>query len=367
MPRSSPRRACVAATVAVAAVFALVPASASAQATRTWVSGVGDDVNPCSRTAPCKTFAGAISKTADSGEISVLDPGGFGAVTITKGITIDGGGITGSVLASSVNGVIVNTTIGDRDVVLRNLSINGAGPGSTTCGTGLNGVRILRARNVTLEDVTINEFTQSGVAVENAAGLLAPNVLLNRVDIRNTCQNGVNVAPAVGTTANVLLRDTTISQTGNGVRAGDGANAGMTRSTIFDAALGLAPIAGGKIDDLGDNVLRGNDADGAFTGPPAAPAPAPVTVTQTVTAPPTTVTVPGPTVAATFPACTVPALKGLTRSVATTRLSKAGCALGPVTTRRTSRRSQVGKVVSQRTSAGRQTRTGTKVALVLGR
>jgi hypothetical protein len=67
-------------------------APANAQATRTWVSGVGDDVNPCSRSAPCKTFAGAISKTADCGEIDALDPGGFGALTITKGLTIDGGG-----------------------------------------------------------------------------------------------------------------------------------------------------------------------------------------------------------------------------------------------------------------------------------
>jgi len=37
-------------------------------------SGVGDDANPCSRTAPCKTFAGAISKTAAAGEINCLDP-----------------------------------------------------------------------------------------------------------------------------------------------------------------------------------------------------------------------------------------------------------------------------------------------------
>src|SRR3712207_9361033 len=73
------------------ALFILALSSlAHAQATRTWVSGVGDDVNPCSRTAPCKTYAGAISKTADKGEISTLDPGGFGTVTITKSITIDG-------------------------------------------------------------------------------------------------------------------------------------------------------------------------------------------------------------------------------------------------------------------------------------
>jgi hypothetical protein len=69
--------------------FFLIADPAYAQASRTWVSGVGDDANPCSRTAPCKTFAGAISKTAVNGEINCLDPGGFGAVTITKSITID--------------------------------------------------------------------------------------------------------------------------------------------------------------------------------------------------------------------------------------------------------------------------------------
>ena len=88
-------------------VLAVVPAAA--QATRTWVSGVGNDANPCSRTAPCKTFAGAISKTAAGGEISVLDPGGFGAVTITKSITIDGGGgQVASVLVSGTNGIVVS-------------------------------------------------------------------------------------------------------------------------------------------------------------------------------------------------------------------------------------------------------------------
>src|SRR3979411_1949165 len=81
---------------------------ASAQATRTWVSGVGDDANPCSRTAPCKTFPGAISKTAAGGEINCLDPGGFGGVTITKAITIACEGVTAGVLVSGTNAIIVN-------------------------------------------------------------------------------------------------------------------------------------------------------------------------------------------------------------------------------------------------------------------
>src|SRR5436305_14565865 len=101
---------------------------ASAQATRTWVSGVGDDANPCSRTAPCKTFAGAISKTAPSGEINVLDPGGFGGVTITKAITIDGGGMLSCVLVSGTNAIIVEAGANDT-VVLRGLDIDGLGTG----------------------------------------------------------------------------------------------------------------------------------------------------------------------------------------------------------------------------------------------
>src|SRR5512135_3035454 len=113
--------------------MAVVPAHA--QATRTWVSGVGDDANPCSRTAPCKTFAGAISKTASGGEINVLDPGGFGAVTITKSITISSEGFEAGVLVSGTNGIVISATVSDN-VVLRGLDIEGL-------GTGLDGIKVL--------------------------------------------------------------------------------------------------------------------------------------------------------------------------------------------------------------------------------
>ena len=101
--------------VKVLQAFVLVVAATtmlSAQASRTWVSGVGDDVNPCSRTAPCKTFAGAISKTAAGGEIDALDPAGYGAVTITKAITIDGGG--GQVASVLVSGTKWNRGVSQR-------------------------------------------------------------------------------------------------------------------------------------------------------------------------------------------------------------------------------------------------------------
>src|SRR5712672_1042919 len=143
--------------VTLLAIVALGTTMLQAQASRTWVSGVGDDANPCSRTAPCKTFAGAISKTAAGGEIDALDPAGYGAVTITKGMTIDGGGgQVASVLVSGTQGIIV--AAGPNDVViLRNLRINGV-------GTGLNGIRYISGRMLSVENTTIFGFTQAGIS-----------------------------------------------------------------------------------------------------------------------------------------------------------------------------------------------------------
>src|SRR2546429_3711512 len=118
-----------------------------AQANRTWVSGVGDDANPCTRTAPCKTFAGALSKTATGGEIDALDPGGFGQVTITRSITIDGTAALAGILATVGNGITINSkeTTNLITVRLRGLSINGIGVGS-------NGINVIAANRVVIED-----------------------------------------------------------------------------------------------------------------------------------------------------------------------------------------------------------------------
>src|SRR5437762_288206 len=136
--------------------------SAQAQATRTFVSGVGSDANPCSRTAPCKTFAGAISKTAPGGEIDALDPGGFGAVTITKAITIDGGGgQVASVLVAGTNGIVVAAAAGDV-VILRNLRLNGIrGSGNG----GLNGIRFISGKDLNVENCYIFGFNTNGIDI----------------------------------------------------------------------------------------------------------------------------------------------------------------------------------------------------------
>src|ERR1700736_6161488 len=142
---------------ALAICFCATTSQAQAQATRTWVSGLGDDANPCSRTAPCKTFPGAYSKTAAGGEIDALDPGGFGTITIGKSITIDGGGgQVASILAGTgVAGVIVNAGAGDR-VTLRNIRISGVGVGST-------GINFLQANILDVQNCTIENFTNLGI------------------------------------------------------------------------------------------------------------------------------------------------------------------------------------------------------------
>src|SRR5829696_613444 len=174
-------------------VFVLaVSASAQAQATRTWVSGVGDDVNPCSRTAPCKTFAGAIVKTAKDGEISVLDPGGYGAVTITKSIYINGthGAGYGSILNVLSTGVSINITdVNDirKAVRLRALDINGASQGT-------NGVSIFAANNVFIEDSVIDGNTGNGTTT------------------------GVGIRMTTGATSNLYVSDTMIHKNITGIR-----------------------------------------------------------------------------------------------------------------------------------------------------
>lgn len=204
--------------VLVIATFVFAFASAAqAQATRTWVSGVGDDLNPCSRTAPCKTFAGAISKTAAGGEIDALDPGGFGAVTITKSITIDGthGAGFGSILASGVNGVNVNDSASGAPntivVTLRKLSINGAG---TTLG--LNGVNFTSGKSVNIENCEIFNFSNAGINLNKTTGAIVAELYVSNTSLFNVTR-GIRLSStfagstAVAYVSNVEFKKNSVS------------------------------------------------------------------------------------------------------------------------------------------------------------
>jgi len=163
--------------VAAAAMLTLSQVSSHAQATRTWVTGTGgSDANPCSRAAPCQTFAGAISKTFINGIIDCIDAGAYGAVTITKSITIDCHEAFAGVLASGTTGIVINIPAGNandplRSVRIRNLNIDGTGASGTVgTRTGINGIRIDSASSVFIEDTMIKNFTQNGIRDQRSTG-----------------------------------------------------------------------------------------------------------------------------------------------------------------------------------------------------
>ncbi|MET4801593.1 right-handed parallel beta-helix repeat-containing protein [Bradyrhizobium sp. LB11.1] len=224
----------------------LASAPANAQATRTWVSGVGDDANPCSRTAPCKTFAGAISKTAAAGEINVLDPGGFGAVTITKSITISSVGFEAGVLVSGTNGIVVSVASTDR-VVLQGLDIEGL-------GTGLDGVKVIGSGSTTIINCTIHRFTGNGINLVGTAG--ARVVVKDSIITNNT--GGFNIQGASGA-ANVGVSLNTLYDLNPsfGIQVAAPSSLNLSGNRIFGAAAALNPTGGAAVASFGDNGTNG--------------------------------------------------------------------------------------------------------------
>ena len=215
--------------LAVFAVCVFFAPLAHAQATRTWVSGVGDDANPCSRTAPCKTFAGAISRTAAGGEINCLDPGGFGGVTITKALTIACVHTVGGVLISGTNGIIVNAAQTDR-IVLRGLDIHGV-------GNGFDGIKFMAGGSLHVEDSVIS-------GMENGINIGAGN----EIYIKNTYIIGVYVTGSGGL-VNGVIEKTTIENQLYGLAVGANARV-TTRGSVYsgNSSSGISAQAGGSVN-----------------------------------------------------------------------------------------------------------------------
>jgi hypothetical protein len=224
---------------------ALTASPASAQATRTWVSGVGDDANPCSRTAPCKTFAGAISKTLAAGEINVLDPGGFGAVTITKSITIRSDHVEAGVLVSGTNGIVINAGVNDR-VVLEGLDIEGL-------GTGLNGVTIIGGKEIYIIRCSIRNFTQNGVNMASSAS--GARAFINDSFIAFNA-GGANVA-GPGVANSILVANTAILSNKSFSVQANGANniIGLQSSQLDNSPTGVSLLNGGTSVSIGPSSL----------------------------------------------------------------------------------------------------------------
>ncbi len=242
--------------IAVAMLMGVAPASA--QATRTWVSGVGDDANPCSRTAPCKTFAGAISKTADCGEIDALDPGGFGALTITKGITIDGGGgQVASVLVAGTNGFTINDTDATcQRVIIRNIKFQGLAPGSSP---GINGINIVKG-NVLLEHVQIQNFSTDCVNFQPQVNGLQLTIINS--DLVGCTNAGIEVSETVGGTNRVqaTITNSTFEFNGVGISAKLSGWVSVHGSTISSNTTGVQAGGGNARLSLDNNVITNNSS-----------------------------------------------------------------------------------------------------------
>jgi hypothetical protein len=237
---------------AAAGVLFLGSAPAQAQATRTWVSGVGDDVNPCSRTAPCKTFAGAISKTAASGEINCIDPGGFGTVTITKSITIDCGGTFGSILNAGTNGVNVN--IAGGKVTLRNISIDGA-------GTGVNGVNVIAAAQVLVENVQI--FGQTGNGINTSSLASTANIQARNISFEFITGTGVSITTTSGF-AIAQISNSSFLGMASGITAGSNSSVTVTTSVFLQNTTGAQASGSGSLNV--DNSVFTNNTNAVTAG-----------------------------------------------------------------------------------------------------
>lgn len=219
---------------------------ASAQATRTWVSGVGDDANPCSRTAPCKTFAGAISKTATGGEINCLDPAGYGGLTITKSISIVCNGVVGSSLVSGTNGIVINGFPTDQ-VLLDGIEIEGL-------NTGLDGIRVLSVGRLTVRNVSVRNFT--GYAVNMVAQAGARVFLEHSFFLHNG--GGLNLQGSGAGVANYAIVNNTVmdNNLSIGARLDGPSFALFNASVITGSPSSVLLFNGASAVTNGNNMLR---------------------------------------------------------------------------------------------------------------
>ncbi|MEJ1968858.1 MAG: right-handed parallel beta-helix repeat-containing protein [Rhizomicrobium sp.] len=265
-----------------AALMALMwVAPAQAQATRTWVSGVGDDVNPCSRTAPCKTFAGAISKTAVGGEIDVLDPGGFGALTITKSITIDGsGGSIAGILVGGTPGFTVNAA--GAVVTIRNIDFEGVGFSPTTPGT--IGIRFVAGAVLHVEHCVIRNFRDptngAGIAFapNSAAQLYVDDTILsgNGSGTGNAAVGGgIVMKPTSGGSVLASLWHVRIEGNSNGISLDTSTSGAMASSAVIvdsvisGGAVAAAAVAAGSVQTvltINHSIVQGGTIYGVFAG-----------------------------------------------------------------------------------------------------
>ncbi len=252
--------------IVLSSILLSVAGLTHAQATRTWVASppTGDDSAPCSRTAPCATFAGAMSKTHEGGEIDVIDPGSYGIFTVTKAITIDGGtgaGWAGMIAngAGVTNGITISVTSGthadDAKVILRNLNLNGAKQAGNGGSVAIN---VVKVHELHLENINIEDFSSVGIDIDTADNI---NVFMRHVTLSH-CVTGVRMNTASGFFANAYLDDVSIQGSNNGLNTVADAFA-VIRNSYFSenrgSSLGAVKVSSGCFVSLENSVFAGNN------------------------------------------------------------------------------------------------------------
>lgn len=259
-------------------VFILASAlfCAAQGAPRTWVSSAGDDNNPCNPIAPCKSFAGALTKTAVSGEINCLGPGGYGPVTISVSVTIDCTGTFGGITVASGSAITINAS-SSGVVKLRGLSINGL-------GTAANGISIGTGIKVSIENTVIDGFISNGISMTTTN---ATSLMISNSSIRNNNGDGVHitpgsVTPSVGSIVNtqiigngvnglniqgsdIAVSNCMISRNGTGILATQNGTVRISGNTVSENSIGLTPATKGFIVSYGNNAVSGNASNGSVT------------------------------------------------------------------------------------------------------
>jgi hypothetical protein len=254
--------------VALALATALPITSAQAQITRSFVSAAsGSDSNPCSRTAPCRSFQHAHDVTNAGGEINTLDPGGYGSVTITKSISIVSGlGEAGVLVPSGADGITVNAGPNDK-ISLRGLVIEGA-------GVGTHGILFLSGRSLSVLSCFIRNVTNQPIKFE---AQVSSSLFISDTTLSDSGDAGLWIVPIKPVTVSATLNRVQVINNTYGIWAdttyGSGAatiNAAVMSSVIAgnsSSAFNVYPNSqGGNVTVVVRNSDVVNNGGNAFEG-----------------------------------------------------------------------------------------------------
>jgi hypothetical protein len=232
----------------------LSPANA-APILRTWVSSIGIDSNPCTRAAPCGTFAGALTNTQDGGSINCVDSGSYvdpaAGLTITKGVEIDCRGVYALAEITGTTGIVINVTDPvNQSVTIRGLVVNGRTgvPGTNGGRANAVGIKIVAARTASLSTVLVEQFNLQGI-LDVRSLQASGNLLITNSSVAGC--NGAGIVAAMttnGFNSNLFMDDSFSGFNAYGIAMGSNNRARITNSRFPYNSIGIETDANGAIN-----------------------------------------------------------------------------------------------------------------------